>query len=206
MNFDGFYPFVLPYVGNCPTQTVDHHLRQAAITFCQRAQVWVESLDTLIADAYRTEYALPLDDQVELVKLLSARIDDRPIDVLGGGVDGIERRRQTYLTRQTALLLDRRTVQVLPAPADGSAIDLRCWLKPSQTAFSFPDEVFAHDAQTIAHGALGALLRIPGQAWSEFGLADFHDARFKGATDVAARKAERANARATPRSPASRFY
>lgn len=204
MNFEAFHPFVLPYVGSCPTQTVDHHLRQAAIEFCSRALVWVERLDTLIGEPQRFEFTLPLDDQVELVKLMRVQLDGRDAEVIGGGPGGVERRR-IYVTSPTAWLADRRTLRVEPAPADGQGIDVWAALKPSQGAFSFPDEVFAHHAQHIAHGALGSLFRIPAQTWTELGLAEYHEGRFRADTATQARVAERAWTRRTPRDPASRF-
>jgi hypothetical protein len=203
VNFDGFHPYVLPLVGNCPTQTIDFQVRQAAIEFCDDAAVWVERLDTLLTDAHRNEYALPIDDQAALVKLLEVRIDDERTEIAGGGPGGVERRRM-YVTRPTAWLVDRETLRIEPPANQDQALDVFAQLKPSQAAFTFDDKVFAHHAQHIAHGALCKLFRIPGQPWTDMGLADYYAGLFKLETASQARIAERAYARATQRGV--RFY
>lgn len=205
MTFDDFHPFVLPYVGNCPVQSVNFHVLQAATEFCARAPVWLEHLDTVLSDAYRTEYPLALDDQVQLVKLLAVKVNGQPIDVLTGGPDGVERRRPNYITRQTAYLANPKTLVVLPAPAAvDSAIDCYAWLKPSLTAFELPD-LLAQHAEAVSRGALARLYAMPKQAWTDLGLAGLQATQFRHDTDVAARVAELANTRRTPRQPESRF-
>ena len=206
MNFDGFHPFVLPRVGNCPLQTVDFAVRQAAIDFCAKTLVWTEDLDEVLADPGRTEYPLALDDQVELAKLIEVRIDSGEALQLLGGPDGLERRRRTHITCPTAWLVDRRTLNVVPVPSDGAAIQVYAALKPSQNAFSFPDEVFAHHAEHIADGALERLFALPQQAWTDLGLAAYHGERFRDRVATQARAAARGHTRHSRRSPSTRFY
>jgi hypothetical protein len=138
------------------------------------------------------------------VKLLAVKINGQPIDVLTGGPDGVERRRPVYITRQTAYLANPKPRVVLPAPPADSAIDCFAWLKPAMTAFELPDLLQQH-AETIARGALARLYAMPKQAWTDLTLADFQAQRFKHDTDIAARAAELAHTRRTPRLPESRF-
>lgn len=207
MTLEGFYPFVLPYVGRCPTQTVDHALRQAAIELCLTAPyLWNEKLPTLVAEPYRTEYELPLDDQVTLSRLLRVTVDGREVEVIGGGPEGVERRRAVYVTGPTAWMSSLTTLTVVPVMADGAAIDVWAGLKPSLKAFEFPDLVFERYAETVARGALGRLYRIPGQPWTDLGLADYQEASFKTEATTAARSAERGFTRRSTPDPRRRFF
>lgn len=206
MTFESLYPFVLPYVGRCPLQTVDHALRQAAIELCGIAHhLWVEKLDTLLAEPYVTEYALPLDDQVALVKLLRVTVDGRDVTVIGGGPDGIERRR-TYVTEPTAWLIDRQTLNVVPVMADGTPIEVYVGLKPSQKAFTLPDWLGEHHAMTLSRGALGQLYAIPAQPWTDLTLADFQRREFLAEAASVARGAERGFTRRSTPDPRRRFF
>jgi hypothetical protein len=72
------------------------------------------------------------------------------------------------------------------------------------SAFELPDLLQPH-AEAVARGALARLYGMPKQAWSDAGLAIENARQFKHDTDVAARVAELANTRRTPRQPDSRF-
>lgn len=206
MNFEAFHPFVLPYVGRAPLQTVDHALRQSAIELCGiAAHLWIERLDTLLAEPYQTEYALPLDDQVTIVKLLRVTVDDRDVTLIAGGPDGVERRR-TYVTDPTAWLIDRTTLNVVPVMAKDTPIDVWVGLKPSQKAFELPERVFEHHMELVARGALARLYSIPGQPWTDLNLAEFQRTQFLADANSAARGAERGFTRRSTPDPRRRFF
>lgn len=209
MTFEDFLPYVEPSVNACPTMVALHHIRLAAIEFCDRSHVWQERLDILIADGFSTSYALPIDDQVEVSKLLDLEVKDGPnarpqeavlVNALAGR--RIVRRGCTELTAWTD---NRRTLHVWPAPRLDAEIDLLVALKPSLTAFSFSDDVFAQYAQDIAGGALSMLYAMPRCDWSDPAMSQIKKAAFDDRISTAAQAASRGNAR-RQRSQAERFF
>lgn len=209
MTYDDFLPYVAPSVNACPTIVALHHIRLAAIDFCRRSLVWRERLDTLVADGFSTSYALPIDDQVEVAKLLDIEVKDGPtsrpqeatlIDSIAGR--DIVRHGCTELTAWTD---NRRTLNVWPAPRSEAEIDVLVALKPSLTSFSFSDEVFAQHAQDIAGGALSTLYAMPKCDWSDPGMAQVKKLAFDSRISTVAQAATRGNVR-RQRSLAERFF
>lgn len=174
MTFDDFLPYVAPSVNACPPIVAIHNIRQAAIEFCEKAQVWRERMDTLLADGISTHYALPIDDQTEISKLLEVTVgasgrkpDDYVIVTPMDGRD--EQRRQTG--KRFAWTDNRRDIYLSQTPVEGSEIEVYVSLKPSQSAFSFPDDLFGHYVEHIAAGALSRLFKIAKTDWYDPALS-----------------------------------
>lgn len=181
MSWSRFYPYVLPSVPTCPEPTADHHIRLAAIEFCDRTHVWAETLDTIDVDGSES-YALNFDQEAELASLLEVKV----------GADEF-----TVVNRRDALKAvaagdscriawtdNRQDLWLHPRPASGQLI-VEVALKPSQAAEDFPDDVFAHHAEDISHGALARLHALPKQDWTDIGEADRQRALFERAIDSA---------------------
>lgn len=209
MTFDDFLPLVLPSCTSCPRDLVVQQVRLAAIEFCWRTSVWREDLDTLIGDGYSTEYALPLDDQTEISKLLVVKVRDgvnaatveheivTPVEGRSLNAAGSE--------RPSAWTDNRKSVFLLPTPRKASEIDIYAALKPSQTSFSFPAEVFQHHAHEIAHGALARIFSLREGDWRDLELADRENAMFNDAIGSCAIQVNRGFSRLR-RSASSRYY
>jgi hypothetical protein len=187
MTFDDFLPYVEPYVNACPTPVALHNIRQAAIEFCDRAQVWRERIDTLIADGVSSRYALPIDDQTEISKLLevvAGRPDRMPerYDIVSP-LDGRDAQRLQTSAR-IAWTDDRHDLFLHPIPEVNDEIEVYATLKPSQAAFSFPDYLFHHHVEHIAAGALSRLFRMPKADWYDPAGAVERQAAFAAAINA----------------------
>jgi hypothetical protein len=203
VTFEDFLPYVHPSVLACPVETVVHNVRLAAIEFCRRSCAWREDLDTVLADGFSTEFELALDDQVELVKLYAVRVNGQEIDLC----ESIEGRRliEDECSLPFAFTDSRKTLTIFPLLEADDQIDVTLALKPSMTAFSFPDELFAHHVGDIAEGALAKLMRMPRCDWTDAMLAIDYERRFISATNRAGRQAARGYGR-TKRRPTTRFF
>lgn len=206
MTYDDFLPFIAPSVSGCPRETVLHHARLAAIKFCADTCVWREHLDTLLADGFAQSFALPLDDQVELVKLLEVTVKDGPDTRAADAriIESIEGREQIRCggTELTAWTDNRRDLFVNPVPRADGEIDIYLALKPSLASFSFPDVIFAHHAQDIAAGALATLLEMPRCEWTGTTLEVLAQReKFEGSISETARMTERGFGRKRQRTP-----
>jgi hypothetical protein len=165
-NFDRWLPFVLPFAPNCPTETAIHHIRQAAIEFCELTHAWQQDLLPVLSIAGVDEYAMGVPPGAAAVKLFAFAADGVPgatVDVSAG------RRVMTWKRNDlSAWVIDRQTVGINPAPSsDGIELRFVCSLKPSQAATEVPETLFENHADEIAMGALYRLLRVPRQAWTD---------------------------------------
>jgi hypothetical protein len=202
MTFDDFLPYVEPSVNACPTSVALHHIRQAAIEFCEKAQVWRERMDTLIADGISSRYAMPVDDQTEISRLL---------EVVVGSPDGVPERydivspldgqdeQRIQSAARIAWTDNRHDLFLHPVPKSGDQIEVYVSLKPSQAAFSFPDYLFHHHADHIAAGALSRLFRMPKTDWYDPAMAVERQAVFQSAINVQGLTAAKGNGRSMRR-------
>ena len=203
MTYEDFLPYVAPSVNACPTIVAVHSIRQAAIEFCEKAQVWRERMDTLLADGISTRYALPIDDQTEISKLLEVTVgvSGRQPDTydIMKPMDGRDSQR-IQTSGRVAWTDNRRDIYLNPMPVEGAEIDVYVSLKPSLNSFSFPDDVFAHHVDPIAAGALARLLKMPKTDWYDVALAVDKRNEFMGAINTQGMAAHLGNGRSKRRS------
>jgi hypothetical protein len=189
---------ILPYVPGCPDQTALVHLRDAAVEFCTQSLAWRAELTATTVAGVAT-YTIPLPAGSLLVKMLQFDVGGDTRGGMPGPSRGRDLRRGTY-SRDVAWTDDRATVTLNPPPStSGETVTLYVALKPSDEAETLPLELWQHHAKTLEHGALGTLMAMPTQPWSNPQLAGFNDDRFKTRTDSAASAAARGHSRATGR-------
>lgn len=166
MNLEDLAPFVLPSVPGCPDPTLLHHLRQAAIEFCQRTLAWQEDLDTITSVASTPSYAFVLPAGSALVKLIAFTVDGEEAAVVTP-----EKGRRLALNdsgRDVAWTDDRVNVRVHPTPsAAGLVYGFKAALKPTQAATTIGDALGEHYAAEIAAGALAGLFDLANVTWAD---------------------------------------
>jgi hypothetical protein len=200
VNFEAFYPYVLPSARQAPPPTLDFHIRQAAIQFCERTHLWVETLDSILADGYSKQYALPIDELFQVVKLLVVTIND--IDYwLDEGVRARRAGRYSTCNAESVYMTPdcRDVVFVEQVPALNDKLGFEAVLKPSEAAYELPDLLFQQHARAIGYGALASLLLIADTDWFNPKLAGENLALFEGRISVAGLNASRGNARTRKR-------
>jgi len=201
-SFDAFSPYVLPYAPGCPDATIEHHVRMAAIEFCRHTNVWRADLAGLAGDGVATEFTMPLPTDAEVSKLLGVAITATgysPTDATIRTADVGARMVRDGTTDTIAYTDDLRTLTVWPAQATGKTITATVSLKPSMTAATFPDALFAHYAQDIAAGALASILAMPKKDWTDVATAGIKQAEFNAKKASTARKVERGFSSSTRR-------
>lgn len=200
-----FYPHILPAVRGCDSDTVDFHLRQAAIEFCRRSQAWRAELPiTAIADTETYTIPLPADSVASMLLAFDM------LDSDGNSTDrfwlvnanrGRKLQRDNRWTAYVFLSDDGLSLNVQPTP-DTSIAQLVPYLslKPSQTATTLPDFLRDQYADAVAAGALARLLAMPKTAWRDVGDASAQQAKFLSDCGAASVRASRGNARSQTRS------
>lgn len=207
MTFDELLPFIWPSCGGCPRDTVIHHARQAAIEFFESTLVWEVDLDTLLADGYSSDYALPLDDQCDVAKLIEVNVKTGP-NARPEEAEIVSARPGRKAVRYGCIGLrawteDRRTLRLSNPPIAGAEIDVVAALKPSLNAFTLPNDILAHHADDIASGALARILLLKGEWRDPIEAAD-RLTKFRDAIASTGHQAERGFAKQV-RDKAERF-
>ena len=75
--WSAFYPFIEHLVPGCPLPLIDQSLRRAAIDFCERSNVWQETLPPLAVTANVSTYVLDTPVNAEVVRVMKVAPEDR---------------------------------------------------------------------------------------------------------------------------------
>lgn len=193
MNIADFYPLIRPLAPTLAFPLLDLAIVNAARDYCQASRCWVELLDAVIADGYSLEYALPLDDQADVVMLQACSIDGADIEVSGSPTQlrALARRRDG--SRAAGLTSDMARIVFPTPPVAGARIEVEVSQKPRFGAYSLPDVLRQH-VQAIADGALGEVLRTPNQPWTNLAEAGVRMAKFRDECARAGIRASRGGA------------
>jgi hypothetical protein len=185
---DSFLPEVRPWAPGVPDTTAFKALRSAAIEFCERTKLWKYESTTavLAANPATSTIVTPAGSAVQDIEV--ALFDGNELtpkgtrdldDILPGWRTGdVGTGLPQYITQ-----IQQDTLTLAPAPyADGS-LYLCLRLKPSQSTLTLPD-FLANYAECIGWGALGRLLTVPGQSYSNPELATYYTTRFMSKLDA----------------------
>lgn len=184
ISLNAFFDHVAPQTPGCPNPTVRSAVRQAAIEFCERTHVWLETLDPLPIDPAVSDYEVeaPLPD-TRVVAIYSMRCQGA---LLFAHTEHALDQQQPDWRAATGqprgfVQANPATLRLVPQPAeaaDPGLTDIRAALAPTQTAAVVGDVLYEEYAEAIGYGALERLLRIPGQAWSQPELSAYYRGLF----------------------------
>lgn len=205
-SLDSFLPEVRPWAPGVPDQVAYKHLRLAAIEFCERTRLWrfEDDYDITAEDceAISTPGGSVLHD-IEVVlfenrELLPKATRDLDRDMPGWRTGDLGTGLPSYFTQ-----IEQNTIKLVPSAAGHLYLCLR--LKPSQDATDLPDFLAAEYRECLGWGALGRILTVPGQSYSNPELASFYMARFSAKLDQLANKGTTGQQNAPKRTRATFF-
>lgn len=170
---------VMPYAPGCAEPTAIHHLRDAAVRFCERTRCW-RHIDTFqTRNTHHEVMAVP--SQAVLYEVEWAKFDGRELECTTPDI-------RTWHKQEEAYAFPRYLTQVNPTclsiePHAQGELSISAYLKPSPTADLLPDFLVTHFGQDLAHGALATLLLLPNQPFSNPQLAMAFEAKFQASLD-----------------------
>lgn len=179
-----FFVHVQPHLPGCPEIVMREHLRDAAIDFCERSEVWRYEFGPVYTTAGLTTYELgaPRYSAVENIVYMFAddsklvRVSDLQYHPSPNAESGCPTAFAVYQDTQ---------VRLYPAPDAEYALAGVCVLKPTTSAPGVEDFLYEAHARTIACGALASLTAIPHKEWTNLEMAAYYKAKFHYATDDA---------------------
>lgn len=208
-----FLPYVIPHCPACPDPVAEFLLRQAAIEFCERTRCWryVTSVEITAATVDLPALANTEVDEIEEATHNGVRLspttylESLPVGLYGAQADAAPK----WITQVGP-------GSMIVSPFLAGTLRLSLILKPqSGVAMGFdPDDplrdaknvvpafILSHHAATIAAGALARILMLPGQPFTEPGMAAVKRAEFDAATNSLAAKFQKGQQRAPLRTTA----
>lgn len=206
---DSFLPEVRPWAPGVPDPTAHKALRGAAIEFCERTRLWryesttaVLSTDPATSTITTPTGSAVFDIEVALFEgqeLTPKATRDLDEIMQGWRTGDIGTGQPTYITQ-----IEQNTLTLVPAPYADGDLYLCLRLKPSQAAITLPD--FLSDySECLGWGALGRILTVPGQSYSNPELAVYYTKRFTDKLDALSTKGTTGQQNARKRTKSS-FY
>jgi hypothetical protein len=183
-SLDTFLGNVRPWAPGVPDPTAYKNIRLAAIEFCERTRLW----------RYEDEYDVTEADCIGGVSTPSGSVlhDIEVVlfdgnEILPKATRDLDRLEKGWRTGALGSGLPRYYTQIEESmlrivPAYAGTLYLCLRLKPSQTSTDLPDFMDNY-RECIGWGALGRLLSVPGQPYSNPELASFYMGRFSDKLD-----------------------
>lgn len=186
---DDFSKYVVPYAKGTPVPTVRDAVRQAIVELCMRSRVWRHELTGIAVGT--TELSVPVPTDTQLYEFESVRFDgDRLCPTLYSTLDDMWPDWRTD-TGQPKYFTQRIPGLIMTVPKQAGTLDMTIFLRPSEQALTVPDFFLLNYAKIISYGALGKILAIPGQPFSNPDLAAFNINQFEMQLDMLSSASER---------------
>lgn len=186
---------VLLEVPGCPVFSIAQCIKDAAIEFCLKTDIWIQPLEDSILPANTNEIDLSPPTGAEINHVLglyrnrgtpSSPSYERlspvtPVDIIMNSGRGPAR---------CYTMNDSDTITVAPTPEVSETLYVLYSLKPSQSSTSIPDFIANENSETLIKGALYRLQIQPEKVWSDPNRANINKSLFDKALGLAIRKSK----------------
>ena len=167
MKYSDFSAHIRPEVQGAPDFVIERAVRDSAIDFCSRTDIYMPEPEFLTVIAGLNEYAVSLPTGTELNHILDIFKDKSALSpisynqlLLRLGDETTTGSPQYYAQR------DNADFYLAPIPASSDSIRVLYSVKPTSSSTSIPDTVGKEHRETISHGALYRLQMMSSQPWS----------------------------------------
>jgi len=206
---DSFLPEVRPWAPGVPDATAYRAIRNAAIEFCERTLMWKyeNTIAVLATDSSTRSMTSPagsVPHDIEVATFEAIELDPIAARDMDAKLPGWRDTSASTGTPKYLTQIDHDTLTIVPAPIGDGSLYVRMRLKPSQTATTLPDFLTKY-AECIGWGALGRILTVPGQSYTNPDLGAFYATRFREKIDNLSGMATKGQQNARKRTKA-RFY
>lgn len=180
MKYSDFTILVKPEAGGAPDFLIERAVRDAAIDFCQRTDVYVPEPEFIGIIKGVNEYAVTIPTGTELnhiIDIYDNKTALRPIsynELLRRLGDETEQGQPKYYAQR-----DNTEFFLAPIPSSNDSFRVVYSVKPTATSTSIPDTIGKEYRETIVHGALFRLQMMSGQPFSDPGAAQANRALYE---------------------------
>lgn len=195
MNIDELYPYVLPHVLGCPNPVMAHHIRLAAIEFCNKTR-WHEDECLPINDGIG-RVRLQTDSHIEVSNISKVYVDGREYSNKtsrsGFGLLNSGSVEQFY-----CVLGSGQVLAINPAPTSNATVRVVASFRPTISATAL-DGALDEWREGIASGAVHRIAALPEQAFSNANISMFHKTMFDMSVQEARVKKYLGSTESTPK-------
>ena len=182
-------PEVLLHLAADPSDPViEHAIKMATIEFCAESWIWRHLHAAIDIAADQQDYALDIPEESVAALVLSASLDDKPLDPMAVDALDLASPRWRVLTGDpeyvTQVDPDGFMLSPIPTTTDGQ-LYLTVALQPSMDSDGAPDWLLNKYAEALADGALARLMVMSDKPWTDIDGGAYRRIRF----DVAIAKA-----------------
>lgn len=176
IDLDAFMPRIMPYAPGCAEPTAFASIIKAAQAFCERTRLWRDRDQFNVTPTSCNVVCAP--SGAELFEIESARFNGFLLEPIA--LADLDAKYPTW--RQMSAGSPRWITQtepgsVLLVPTGTGTLEISTILRPGDDAEQLPD-LFSQYTQVIADGALGDILMLPAQSFSDPQSALFYSMRF----------------------------
>lgn len=225
-----YLPEVHPHVKGCPVDVVENEIRKTAIDFCERSTIWRHTMDPITIEIGKSEYELcDIPDGSRLVTPIYVEDEGNPLvsttpenlDIVWprfGGKWPIDRLDTIpavawrdfeeqdshfyYMKDKTDLL----RIMGIPTAQKLGGLTVTAALKPLPDSTGMPDFIYFDWFQIIAAGALGRLMAMPEEQWTNDSKAVYNLSKYEDGVYDAEGRISRAYTRHHARPLRSRTF
>lgn len=185
---DLFLNEVMPDVPGCAKDVAVNAIRNAAIEFCKKSLVWVETLDpvniTATVDVYDLD-GMPNGSVIERINNLFYLGEK----LTPSNVDEVNTKRQLAVGGAVQFYAQSSPTQVIlygiPDVSTTGALVMDVALTPSRSSVGIDSAITDRYLDGIVSGAKSRLMLMPKKPWSDLALASYHKGEFGSAVDTA---------------------
>lgn len=190
MDFDALVPRVLVHAPMIPELTAIRALRETAVEFCRKTKVWQAVFTIALAqDQEIVPVTLPVDSRI--ASIICAQIEDK--ELIDASTRGRFLRQASGRGADFIAVSNASELELLPRGNDvpGQELKVRLALCPIRDAVTLNAAIADEFEEAIVAGALARALIVPGVAWSNPNLSNYHAGVYAGMTENARNEAER---------------
>ena len=191
--YSEWLPCIQPHVPDCPTPMITDMVRSVCIDFCESSRYLRTQLDSFNTVVDDDEYEITTPTDTVLAGILSMRVGDR---VLEATTQERLEEEATYWRDRSGpptryIQSSEQAVILNPVPSDVEAVRVFAAIRPSQASGGIDEAIFERFRDGIASGAISRLMAMPGVAWSNPQLAEYHASIYGASVTQASSKAAR---------------
>lgn len=202
--YEAFLSRVLPEIPGCPEPVAVQAIKDAAIDFCVRSNVYQQDLDPLTLIANTSEYDLEPPGGYRVSRVMKVWRGETELTPAAPDMIRVpDAYRGTQGTAAPVFYFQKTasTISFLDVPkvTERSAVVIRAALCPTRDSTTIDDEVFELWAEEIAHGAKYRLMLVPGKPYSNPQASAVEKALFDKGVNQATLQANRGYVRSSVR-------
>lgn len=183
MNLDELIPQVTLEAHGVPEFTASYQLALAARELCTFSLAWQNDISVSLSGKKAYSFIPPDGELVEPISGVYSHAQLGTTSEVNFTVPArLDRTDPSWRTRAGtplwAMMPTQESIQFVPNPGQGTAI-IRVALQPTMADRAIDDRVGNLFRETIVHGALARLFRVPNKEWTDKGLAAYYQELFE---------------------------